>query len=237
MKERGILFSGPMVRAVLEDRKTQTRRVITPQPPPADRVKAICGSDYSLFTDENEPNVWRVAGPVWAVRDIMKKEDSKLRWKCPYGVPGNQLYVRETFYCDDYSYPDVPLRMIQDEDWRGRMLYYSADGDVSKQIPECEGTPKLIPGIHMPRWASRITLEIVSVKVERVQDISDLDAYAEGVSPCGHDAHRTTQWTCVFHTLWDSINNERGYGWDKNPFCWVLTFCRVRTTPKEVRCQ
>lgn len=214
IKEHPILFSGPMVRAILEERKTQTRRVIKPQP--FDPKK-----DYgSYFREKPE------------------------QWSCPYGQPGDRLWVRETWYIDDLAFwRPIPLK--EPDDFDNRSLYYRADGECCKQIPECAcaevGPPPWRPSIHMPRWISRITLEVISVRVERLQEITTEDAIAEGFD-CntyrewydteeGHHLqrlHALAQYhgepIAAFGFGWDRINAKRGFDWNKNPWVWVVEF-------------
>lgn len=191
MSEHPILFSGPMVRAILDGSKTMTRRVVKYTP--------AMGNPFE----------WR------------NLPESKLIGKidrfCPYGQPGDRLWVRETWGCEG-----------------GNTVRYIADG--SKRRLHHEFPSKLArfnkankPSIFMPRWASRITLEITGVKVERVQDISEQDAEAEGISFMRDipDADETLTAKTLFNILWDSINAKRGYGWDVNPWVWAITFRRV----------
>jgi hypothetical protein len=139
---------------------------------------------------------------------------------CPYGKPGDRLWVRETFGhgCElcGVRFPLAPH------------LKYKADGN------KCGCSVAWRPSIHMPRWASRLTLEVTAVRVERVADISEADARAEGITdggcltcgknePCGCDDPKPDA-RDSFVWLWDSINAERGYGWSVNPFVWVVEF-------------
>lgn len=188
MKEFPILFSGEMVRAILEDRKTQTRWVVKVPPP----------DDYGDSGIDVQ----------WAVGNI----------KCPYGQPGDRLWVRESLRGDG-----MPGNR------RKGIMRYAADGemvmvdgvDVVWQFKKL-----VVPSIHMPRWASRITLEIVNVRIERLQEISEDDAKAEGVEPNPRDA--LANHITAFFQLWDSINIHRGFGCDTNPWVWVIEFKRVR---------
>lgn len=202
MKERPILFSAPMMRAILAGKKTQTRRVVKPQPP-----GLWMKPETAVITDHHgcwafsriAPNGMAVAWPRGA---------NSIR--CPYGVPGDRLWVRETWF------PETPNRAI-----------YRADGEFEDGY----AGPGWRPSIHMPRWASRIILEVTDVRVERVQAITEEDAKAEGVPPeraarIGAD-HGTLQHTLAFAVLWDSINAPRGFGWATNPWVWCLTFKRV----------
>ena len=226
-RERPIIFSGPMVRAILDGRKTQTRRVVKPQPP-ADRPRH-CWWDAPIYgwTWDTEPTA------DW------------FKVKSPYAV-GMRLWVRETWQMM-YATPDTWMGGSEvEEDWGpiperpdGRWADYAADGH--------DGPFR--PSIHMPRWASRITLEITDVRVERVRDISRDDAFAEGVDrvdpyetnselPPGMPAcfrnYQTDGWfagdpVASFRTLWDSINGNRpGCSWADNPWVWVVSFRRIQ---------
>ena len=192
IKERPILFSGEMVRAILGGRKTQTRRV----------VKNKTALDWLLnFTPE-----------------FVSSPENNL---CPYGKPGERLWVRETW-----------------NQFGGQYAYAATDTDV---YPET----KWRPSIHMPRSASRILLEIESVRVERVQDISEHDAISEGIlsfRPVPGDGAAETlyrrysnvggrpgQWTSIpelsFRSLWEKINGPES--WKQNPWVWVIVFKHV----------
>lgn len=232
-RERPILCSGPMVNAILEGRKSQTRRVINPQPPKVEDVKALAGDGYSWWRQPGSSGPFQVAGPVWAVRKLSGRHANE-GIVCPYGQPGDRLWVRETFITgwdtDDSGY----LKM---EDAEGNELpekvWYRAtpppdfhwldeDGYMSERVP-------WRPSIHMPRWASRITLEITEVRVERLKDITAEDAAAEGVTwntGVTRDGH--TNPISAFKSLWNSINGKRpGCSWDDNPYVWAISFRRL----------
>ena len=144
---------------------------------------------------------------------------------CPYGAPGDRLWVRETWAVGD----------------RDNDVLYAADplwnvNGVAVPPPINKGTVHAgnwRPSIHMPRWASRITLEVTGVRVERVRDITEADAIAEGIIPQAYGfgvegLHMSLQTAReAFGCLWDSINAKRGYGWSVNPWCWVVAFRRV----------
>jgi hypothetical protein len=195
MKERPILFSGQMIRAILDGSKTMTRRVVKPQPV----------SGISI--------------------DPIKREWVEGIPHCPYGYPGDRLWVRETWrvegkHTDGYS----PSCIGANRSHFGR-IDYEASIAWNKDM-----YGKLRPSIHMPRWASRITLEVTGVRVERLQDITEADAEAEGVAFMRDipDADETLTAKVLFEILWDSINAKRGYGWDVNPWVWVVEFRRVK---------
>jgi hypothetical protein len=191
MHEHPILFSGPMVLAILQGRKSQTRRVANPQP-------AVSSDGYAC-------------GPI----------------RCPYGAPGDLLWVRETwctrkcFNCD-VGYDDERCTCSNPP------LYRATEPDAVRADDE-----PWRPSIFMPRWASRITLRVTGVRVERVQGISNVDAIAEGAMEWAAEQETPVRdLTCsdarlVFLQLWDSINAKRGFGWEANPWVWVVAFERV----------
>lgn len=224
-RERGILFSAPMVRRLLDDSKTQTRRVVT-------KKQALDWLEPGGFTPDY------VADPG--------------NHLCPYGVPGDRLWVRETWA--------VPPGSTT----RGDVVYRAEVGDVSEERSVRRLTGRALvpwlPSIHMPRWASRITLEVTGVRVEHLQDITEADAIAEGVRvPVSEDgkpwlritgphlpheylAKHPKEWTSAdwmrthYAALWDSINGARPgkthgvakpYAWAANPWVWTITFRRL----------
>lgn len=201
MKERPILFSAPMVHAILAGTKTQTRRVVKPTPPPGAHLHNItCQSGY------------RYAADPALILPAFDPNQGRVRWDCPYGQPGDRLWVREAWQAElrwDWTAP----RDIK----RGSPIYFEF-GDEA--VPACAGKKR--PSIHMPRWASRITLEVTSVRVERLQDISEDDAYAEGVK---HSEHGGITARDGFRRLWESINGAGS--WDTNPWVWVVEFKRT----------
>jgi len=194
MNEHPILFSGEMVKAILAGRKTQTRRVIKPQP----TYDTACGGHWYWLT-----GTWK---SICVGCSTVKKFVSRMltpsvslshpRPRCPYGQPGDRLWVRETHHIDHY-----PAGTLDAQGNPGT-VHYRADTDVISQSWDGQWRPS----IFMPRWANRITLEVVSVRVERVQDISEADAYAEGIGLDPTLPH-PLQW---FKELWDTINAKRG---------------------------
>lgn len=183
-KERPILFSGPMVRALLDGRKTQTRRVV-------------------------------------------KTDLSRLPLKCPYGWPGDRLWVRERWGINHYRYCGT-IPKVRPVDLADSLLAYYATEDDPEILHEMPWRPS----IHMPRWASRILLEVTNVRVERLNAISEADAIAEGITRDGEDQgwDSEAEWVCstpygAYRELWESINGPGS--WDANPWVWVVEFKRV----------
>ena len=210
-KEHQILFNGEMVRAMLAGRKFVTRRVVKPQP--LEGVNRVVIRDGKLKTYEDRPS-----GRI----HILEKPDG---CKCPYGVSGDTLWVRETWAGVDWLAYDC------DKD-PPETIGYRADKSALHMGTPLETTHwnwdlvKWKPSIHMPRWASRIDLEVTGVRVERVQDISEEDAKAEGVKPMTWLNHpdTTPAYRVMFEPLWNSIYAKRGYSWDSNPWVWVIEF-------------
>ena len=218
IKECPILFSAPMVRAILEGRKTVTRRAIKDQP--------------QMVTDR--------AIELWAGdAEVLFKQLQRAGRKCPYGQPGDRLWVRESWAADAQVDAVAPRDLSQ-----GEPIHYPADGAV-RQTGCAMITPgKGRPSIHMPRWASRTLLEITDVRVERLQDISGDQAVAEGLIWQGQESgkvfysHAERKYppgahqrfgisgvdaVSAFRNLWNSVGGD----WDANPWVWVVEFKRV----------
>lgn len=208
MKARPILFSPEMVRALVAGRKTQTRRVIRLQPDDRDQEVKF----------ENGWLMYRRAGIGWC-------KDTP----CPYGATGDLLWVRETCRAEelprdgaDYVryFADDSLKLIDNtreaaERWHAMRHYRKKRGAT-------------VPPIHMPRWASRLTLRLTDVRVQRVQEITEDDAIAEGI-PRAYPIAKVE-----FQDLWDDINAERGYPWPSNPWVWALSFEVIRANVDQV---
>lgn len=212
MKERPVIFNGEMVRAILDGRKTQTRRVI-----------ANVGSDNCIPLQKPTKTKDGIFTHVM---------DAPGHGLCPFGQVGDRLWVRETWA--DVNHDGHPAIAYRADD--GLRFIGEDDGEVEDPnlekywfaqwyadlISDVEGNWR--PSIHMPRWASRITLEITAMRVERLQDISEEDAIAEGGTK-----HFNIDW---FGPLWASI-----YGvdsWNANPWVWVIEFRRVGDSAREV---
>lgn len=236
MKERPILFNTEMVKAILEGRKTQTRRVLSNQPD-KNCDEAFLGLD----------GIWCFSKPTLSKRISYSGDDIK----CPFGMVGDRLWVREAFMPD----PSADSDHWNDED--SLHTYYSWDGCGSKvsELPKALKTNKHVfykaeanhpelslwtPNYRMPRWASRILLEITGIRVERLSNISRSDAVDEGIETfkidCGRDGLKTAYKDYTSHndaitrnnpidsfrTLWESVNGADS--WDKNPWVWVIDF-------------
>ena len=224
MKELPIPFSGSMVRALQREMnpKSQTRRVL------------VQATGPSLSVTDNGDGTAELSwlhgdGPGHDVHETLKTV------RCPYGQPGDRLYVRERWAagaCADSLAPRElhPGTWLQDNGG----LWFEADGAEPTHAISPRG--KWRQGMFMPKWASRIWLENVGVRVERVQDISEVDAIAEGLTPA--IVADQTLWELpngakvadpcrAYRALWDSLNAARGYGWDVNPYVWVVEFKRA----------
>lgn len=208
-KERGLICTAEQVRLFLNG-ATQFRRVVN-------RLSGL-GQVTEFQRSDTEGYDWQFRDKRMLWNDI---GHDQLMDACPYGVPGDRLYVRETWSASSETQPIH--RPCPDS-----KLWYRADNDR----PTWAET-KWKPSIHMPRWASRITLEVKRVWVERVQEISEADAIAEG---CPHSGRGTLNSygaeileTCHewFIRNWNSINAANGYGWDANPWCWCVEIERV----------
>lgn len=201
MKERQIIFSAPMVRAMLDGSKTQTRRVVKPQPY-IDQMGNACWNGHNFGQSaQGVPHIKQLASPF--------PSSKTKRVYCPYGIPGDQLWVRETWWHDE-------------ED---NAIIYRADpkSSIVDMNKHETGLAKYNwrPSIFMPRCASRITLEITRVRVEPLQNISDADSLAEGVYPTSTGLYPGSPRT-AYQQLWESINGPGS--WDANPWVWVIEF-------------
>lgn len=217
MKERPILFNGPMVRAILDGRKTQTRRIVKPQPANSCRYEMNGAGDKALHLADGPPS------GASAVRKTLfvpvKAYSADHRLPCPYGAPGDRLWVRETWALEDLG--EDGQRLV----WRvDRAAKWVADGEKPHYLDLDYEPARWRPSIHMPRWASRITLEVTGLRVQRLLDISEEDARAEGLALAGLilPGHAVG----CFSRLWDEINGERA-PWSSNPWVWIVDFKRV----------
>lgn len=229
MKERGILFGADMVKAIIDGRKGQTRRIMKVQPEcPEFELRYIAES-----TARSE-----VGKYCWAEPGVTLNPRRSKLFSSPYGQPGDRLWVRETCRASELSsqhhdaviyLADTATQVIKDtkeaaDDWLKLFSYRGGKG-------------KVVPAIHMPRWASRLTLEITNVGVQRLQSISQNDAAREGLvrlpasgrycinqgdqyfGGASHDAREVFSW------LWESVYGDEA--WQANPWVWVYEFRRI----------
>jgi hypothetical protein len=211
MRERPILFSGPVVRAILEGRKTQTRRVVKPQPMQPDK--------WGIWGSESEPSegyyiLIHEEGGEGAGSNVAHQSPEWVP-RCPYGVPGDGLWVRETWH-----------------DYMGEETLYRADFPIIQHDEDGEDLSlraeyfKWRPSIFMPRAFSRITLEITGVRAERLRDITEEDAIAEGCAGGMHGSQSLDDLVDPldeYRDLWNTINGKT-YPWESNPWVWVIEF-------------
>ncbi|MEA4757103.1 hypothetical protein VBQ76_18215 [Klebsiella pneumoniae] len=215
MKERGMIFNGEMVRAILDGRKTQTRRIMAPQP-----------------ADDIERCIFPNPGAIGWKSSLRHKHGSTTAHFCPHGKPGDRIWVREAFRVHSRA-TDVATLVYKASE---RNSWTEQTNRVPVSVCNKPATPeKWTPSLHMPRWASRLLLEITDVRVERLNAISEEDARAEGIidggclncgepEPCGC-ANPEPDATDAFAYLWQSIYGSDS--WNANPWVWVIEFKRV----------
>ena len=270
MKERPILFKSEMVKAILEGRKTQTRRVVKYLPEVGDPdnwchkldIVNHCVGDYRRFCPYGQPgdSEWRDGRPpktgYYYIRDLLKNDTTPIWYNpefevwgySPYDDPESiyldgfewagwkscedRLWVRETCraeelksgldgvrYMADNAFIEIENTESASHDWC--KLYNHGKGGE-------DGMGKTVPSIFMPRWASRITLKVKNVRVERLQDITEEDAKSEGCEPGWWGLKYP--YKAGFSYLWESINKDRGYSWDSNAWLWVVEFEMMKGT-------
>lgn len=201
MKERGMIFNGEMVRAILDGRKTQTRRIMKNQPagdyPDTPALIRSAGGGFQWYGHYGESSIFN----------------------CPFGAVGDRIWVQETWAEAGAGAPDLKL--------------YRAD--YPEHVPtHYENVPpadeiRWTPSIHMPRWASRLTLEITGVRVERLRDLSEDDAKSEGMTPPSGGVLPGWEYRINFRDLWMSIYGADN--WETNPWVWVIEFKVVPNVP------
>lgn len=229
VKERPIIFSGEMVKAILDGKKTMTRRVVKFSDFTIDSITPLhielVDGKYCLF---NERNGWLIGYP-----------------KFPYGKVGDRLWVRETWI---QGYDD-PLIESEGDDENAVSIIYKADGkeeyrscsaETAENWGDFSADSEMVgfkSPIHMPRWASRLLLEITDIRVERLNDISEADCEKEGFrfyplsricfKPCSTkhpSGHGSNNYKSIFGEYWDTLNAKKGYPWSSNPWVWVVEF-------------
>ncbi len=221
MKERPILFSGPMVQAILDGRKTQTRRVMKRQP------LAKFWKPYACPDGR-----WN-----WVVNTTgMGSGDP---FSCPYGKPGDRLWVRETWaettnverISDWPNRQHIPGERSDDEfGYLFDAIIYRADGDWEWCDADGSYTERSYwkPSIHMPRKYCRLLLDVKAIRVERLQDIKPYEIQSDGFAPPGPSLSPAEDeyWRPKFAQFWNSLNEKRGFGWATNPWVWIIEFER-----------
>lgn len=236
MTERPILFSGREVRAVLSGQKAQARRIVKPQPAHSCRYEMNGAGDKALHLADGP------RGGASHVRKTLyvpvKATSADHRLPCPFGAPGDHLWCRETFALEHLG--EDGERVVWKAD---RAALWLSDGEKPHYLESDYKPARWTPAVQMPRRLSRIMLEVTGVRVQRLQDISEEDAKAEGLKVTGptvnqageviddrpgylgygslwHDPRR------AFEAIWDSINGKSA-PWSSNPWVWVLEFKRV----------
>ena len=244
MKEHPILFNGAMVRAILDGRKTQTRRPIKPQPP--ESWHPTVGAFHPTKVDRN--------GIEFPGKAVFGASDEEFGCRAPFAV-GDRLWVRETWGLCAYG---DPTDFYQDPVSAEGLIYDPGSASIFAKLGSRDAFSRCNieyradwvgheedchwrPSIHMPRWASRITLEVIDIRPERVQDIPQSDALAEGIdhrratgmSPGGSGTfcvgknHHASTPRESFALLWESVYGKGPFAWANNPWVWAVTFKRV----------
>ena len=227
-RELPVLSSGEMVRAILDGRKTQTRRPVKPQPfdfyrqplPASAEIRATDDGFWLYHFSDEDGDGWE-KGPVG---------------KCPLGAVGDCLYVRETWALHRETFEGqgsgYTLQFRADSATRevlfdGRVIPAGDPKDTPKPWPATAVNMGWRPSIHCPKWAARIWLEVTDVRVERVQGISTEDVIAEGLSTTLREHAAECDLRDQFVTLWGSVYGKQGFGWELNPWCWCVSFRRI----------
>ena len=223
-KERPILVSGRLIRPILTGHKTQTRRLINP------KIAEYFGEGAAVAMTDGH------TGPGWYMWSGEYPDEGSSFLRCPFGVPGDRLWVRETWRPVDWNGDGSRVVVAYDATNGSEQICAAPSGFDFKAWAEREqrridNAPMACaperPSIHMPRWASRISLEVVDVRVQRVQEISEEDARAEGAPAIPRlDGSDPRYYRQSFAALWDSLA-PAGQEWADNPWVWAVTFKRV----------
>lgn len=242
MKQRPVLFNGAMVRTLLDGSKTQTRRIVKPHGWTIEQISKYEFVHVLNATEAGDLTCKQPAIEAYAGFKLSPNATSYAYFKCPLGTVDDQLWVRENWQYYDWTEDGMPcIRFAADNQ---TMWAEDVDESAVEQweiLSRCENynidnrarDRKWRPSIHMHRWASRITLEIISIRVERLQDISEEDALAEGATPldCDHARLSCEEIGCygdtakaAFRGIWESTGGD----WHANPWVWVIGFKRVQ---------
>lgn len=220
-----MIFNGEMVRAILDGRKTQTRRIMKIQPSDGFHPTHN-GYDLDLNAHWYTPGVVDKNGYLQpAKKDVFGVADENEGYTCPFGAVGDRIWVREAFQGPLVSeelleeYRAYPEKFENPE-----YCEYAADGGPRPEYCDLDDNLRhgWRPSIHMPRWASRLTLEITSVRVERLRDLSEDDAKSEGITPPSGEVLPGWEYRINFRELWMSIYGSDN--WEANPWVWVIEF-------------
>jgi len=219
MRELPILLNGEMVRATIDGRKTQTRR-------PVKLAEGLEAYHIDEWRSIDGHDLWQPWGDCGMCNGAMEPKDYG-SYRNPLGVPGDLLYVREAWVAISYShYPRIyvayrastslgPPALMEARDVSSDFPWSKAKGYVERRGPRCWR-----PSIHMPKWAARTWLRVTDVRIERVQDIIEEDAFAEGIT----DGDWLGDPVGRFAEIWNSIYGKKGLGWSVNPWCWVTSY-------------
>lgn len=220
-----IIFHATSVEATLDGDKTQTRRLCKPAYHSMDMLGGAWAGAVLPAREKGWVAWWPGTGDQQELADFTKRE-YKSGFPCPYGKVGDLLWVREKLRRISFDFKGSPPGVLYDQD---RVCAYR-EGKIGRWTWK----RKILPAMFMPRWASRITLRLMGVRVERVQEITEDDARVEGIvahGAChnynGVDDYPYNRKVDAFAHRWDTINAKRGYPWESNPWVWVLTFERM----------
>lgn len=219
MKERGMIFNAEMVRAILDGRKTQTRRIMAIQPE---------HSELGLRRVIDSKNGRDNGKYFWSQSDARGLKMRSKVFGCPYGEVGDRIWVRETYQGPLFDYEHMESYLEDSSKfYKPEFCVYRADGKPAPEFYDADDNLHCgwRPSIHMPRWASRITLEITDVRVERLRGLSEEDAKSEGIIPSAGGVLPGWEYRINFRDLWMDIYGTNN--WEANPWVWVIEFKRV----------
>jgi len=232
------IIMGPVsIRQTLAGKKLETRRILKPQPPSIVAVKRRAGTGFSIFTDS--PSGFRVAGPVWAVRDLMREsgvlgEKAHPHWRHRYGRPGDVLWFKETWRpqiahshgMNSCDCGDVVVRYAAD---KAELFFAERELPPGWCIPKSAEKGMCAP-LFMPKWARRILVRVTDVRIEPLWDITEEAIVREGCTVDVVAKALDVPWSSLptlhsaYRAMWDRLNDARGFGWDDNPWVWVLSY-------------
>ncbi|EHF0526061.1 hypothetical protein IFP00_004448 [Salmonella enterica] len=219
MKERGMIFNDEMVRAILDGRKTQTRRIMSIQPEHSELVLR------RVIDSKNGRDNGKY---FWSQSDARGLKMRSKVFGCPYGEVGDRIWVRETYHGPLFDYEHMESYLEDSSKFeKPEFCVYRADGKTAPEFYDADDNLHCgwRPSIHMPRWASRLTLEITGVRVERLASVSDEDAGKEGYPANPAPYGGTMDKWLWFRGLWDSIYPDQSF--KHNPWVWVIEFKRI----------